>query len=140
MEMSDIIAILSLLGTIGIGIYTANLTNRINKISLNANFFNKLFLDILLEKLPEALDEAISTNLKETDSLEDIMIDLNKKIVAYKYMDKDFYEKVYNQVVNIDEFLVLDKNKNIKNTSAQNTKLEEKVEKLYQIFMTKYTK
>lgn len=88
----------------------------------------------------QASDEAISTNLKETDSLEDIMVDLNKKIIAYKYMDKDFYEKIYNQVVSIDEFLVSDKNKNVKNLSAQNAKLEEKVEKLYQIFMTKYTK
>lgn len=140
MQASDIIAILSLVGTLGLGFYTFYLTNKINKITLSANFFNKLFLDILLEDLPLALDEAISTNLKETDSLEDIMVDLNKKIIAYKYMDKDFYEKIYNQVVSIDEFLVSDKNKNVKNLSAQNAKLEEKVEKLYQIFMTKYTK
>ncbi|MGL6024351.1 MAG: hypothetical protein ACRC0F_07025, partial [Cetobacterium sp.] len=86
MQSSDIIAIFSLLGTLSLGIYTVYLTNKINKITLNANFFNKLFLDILLEELPKALDEAISTNLKETDNLEDLMIALNKKIVAYKYM------------------------------------------------------
>lgn len=140
MTLSDIIAIISLVCTLGVGIYSFILTGKVNKMTLNANFFNKLFLDILLEQLPNALDEAIETNLKQTDGLEDVMITLNKKIIAYKYLDKEFYNKIYNQVVEIDEFLVLYKNKKNKNIGVQNTKLEEKIELLYKFFMEKYTR
>lgn len=136
--LSFIFALLSFIISIKVGAKT-------NKQNLNAIYFNNIFDEFLIEKIPESLEKVKHVNNKfivENDMLDDIMTDLLRKIIFFKYKNKKFYIKLKFKIWEIDDFLannycvtcsVTEFNK-IKDT------LEKKVTKLYEVIEKEYCK
>lgn len=138
MQISDAISILALTLTFALSLHSLFLTKKINKINLNSHMFEQLFVKILFESLPLALEDAYITQLENTDKLEETIIELNIKIKCYKYIDSKFYDKVYKEITQIDDFLVLLKGRKQFNGYEESKILEDKIKELYSIFMTRY--
>lgn len=137
--ISVLVATFSLIVSIVAISSNKNLTKKINNINLNSHVFNFLFTKLILEELPEALDETFNTSLSVTTLLDDVCVNLNKKLKIYKYIDKEFYENIYNQLIQLDDLITEQKNRRAGfDIPTETKKLEIKIENLYKDLMEKY--
>lgn len=76
--------------------------------TLNKEFFEKIYFDYMIEKLPDALYkiESISGNAaQECDAMNDLIIEILDKSIFYKYFDEGFYEKIKAAIIKLEDEL-----------------------------------
>lgn len=137
-DTDNYLTILNIIVTIFLGIGGFWLNNKINSINTNITFYNKIFDEILIDKLPVAVDEAIKNNFLNFDKLDDTLVELDKKILYLKVKNYKFYSEVSEQILVIDDFLSHIYNTKIK--SGNTKKLEKEIETLYRIIYKNYNK
>lgn len=109
-----------------------------NKINLNSLFHDKIFDEILLNKLPNAVFSISHLGGKfvdENHKLDDAIMELKKRIIFFKFKDESFYDSLFEQIITIDDFLVdySDRSMNIDVFNRKCQQLEEKTQILYKI-------
>lgn len=138
MSSSDFISITSLLATVSLGVYGYFLNKKINSINMNTVFYNEIFNKILLKKLPIAVDNAIRDNFSNFDNLDNVLVELEKRILYLKFKNKKFYSEITKQIYVIDDFLSHLYKTQIKTEAIK--KFEKEIENLYQIIYKNYNK
>lgn len=138
MDTSNYIEIINIIATIILFIWGYFLNNKINSINLNTVFYNEIFNDILLKKLPAAAEETLKNNFSNFDAFDDVLVELNKNILYLKFKNKNFYTKVEKEIIKIDDFL----SHLYKTTIKPSTKnqFEKLIEDLYQVIYENYNK
>lgn len=136
----SIIAIVISVITIGFEFFGGQ---RINRINLEAHFFEIIYNEYLLEKLPNARNKVVYNNhmVTGTEELVDVLNNIRRNSIFFKYRDKKFYDNVCNHLQNFEDELVkksdrkLEEEQYIDFVKCLNNSLEE----IYDIIITKYT-
>ncbi|MCQ2081349.1 MAG: hypothetical protein MJZ11_06790 [Lachnospiraceae bacterium] len=116
---------------------------RINRINLEAKFYEEIYIDFLLEKIPSARSKLTYNNniLSGTEELIDILNEIRRKSLFFKYRDEKYYEKLCKHLQNFEDELVRKSDVSLDNeqfctfTKYVNDSLEE----IYNIIISKYT-
>lgn len=103
----------------------------------NNKFYDGVLLKPLQEKLPILINNAIDENNSTINDeaylqLDDFIKEFRKDILVFKYVDNKFFEKIDNQLIQIDELLVVMSNRD-ENFKKNYDKLLKEVGKLYNI-------
>lgn len=136
MEWGDIIGVVNVIATIALSFFGYYLNKKINTVNINAVFYNEIFNEILLKKLPKAVNEALNNNFSNFQNLDDILVELDKNILYLKYKNKNFYKKINDKITQVDDFLSHVYKVQIK--SGTKNKFEKLIEELYEIIYTNY--
>ncbi|CAD5898191.1 hypothetical protein [Carnobacterium maltaromaticum] len=115
--------------------------NLINKINLKSIFFEKIFFMILTEEIIEAQEKVnlFDNKLAGTDEMEKILSKIGKKSRYFYYTDKNFHTELKKQLLKIDELCTSTENLDRISYNEVSTNLDNELENLYSIMLTKYT-
>ncbi len=140
LTLSNIISIIAII----ISIYTVKTNKKNNKKTLNKNFFEKIFFEDMVEKIPSLLNKIekdklnFSKNCEELDQVINKMLD---KCAFYKFFAPDFYKKVKDILIKLDEELMLEPNREISVEVFKNkvSKIIELINELYKVLKEYYS-
>ena len=127
-----IISILAIIISIWSAVWTVLKNNK-------QNYNNFLYEDILKKKLnkelPSLIHEAINISTKKTDNekitkLEDLIGELRKDILIFKYQKTSFYERLDSILIKLDEQIVLI-NSRSENFDKKYEEITEEIKKMY---------
>lgn len=104
----EIVTLLISIVAIVISIAAIKNDKKCNELNLKAIFYNKIFDDFLLEKIPEAIlgVEYKDGKFKDSKNLDDAIVSLSEKIIYFKYRELEFYNKLNRLICSIDDLLV----------------------------------
>lgn len=109
MELSDVIS----LGAAAIAIISAIVvyrqTERINRINLQSAFFDEIYKEHLIRKIPEARRYIgfVNGRLIGTDKLVDELNDIRKDSLYFYYNNKIFFQKLKDIMQELENFLIV---------------------------------
>lgn len=83
-------------------------SQRINRTNLEADFFKDIYGDYLMKKIPAARTVFHYSNhiLSDTDDLIEVLNDIRRSSLFYKYKDKKFYKKLCTLLQGLEDKLV----------------------------------
>jgi len=116
---------------------------RINRINLEAKFYENIYEEFLLNELPNARNKLVYNNniVSGADTLIDVLNDMRRKSLFFKYRDFKFYEEIYDLLQELENELVKKSDKNL--DSDEFCKFTEyvklKMEEIYSVIINKYT-
>lgn len=116
---------------------------RINSINLEARFYEKIYEDFLLDQLPNARNRMVYNNNLVTgaDGLIDVLNDMRRKSLFFKYKDSKFYADLCRLLQQIEDELVRKSDKKLDDDEycefVDFIKL--KMEEIYALIIDKYT-
>ena len=118
-------------------------SQRINRINLEAKFYEEIYNEFLLEKIPNARNKLTYNNniISGTEDLIDVLNDIRRKSLFFKYRDEKYYGNLCKHLQDFEDELVQksdvshDNEQFCKFTKYVNDSLEE----IYNIIISKYT-
>lgn len=146
--ISILIGVFSLMFSI-ISMHKSNeVTKQISEKTMNSKFFEEIFFEDIILKLPKALADLENSPCNHQEAcnrIDKTIVDILERAKFYKYFDEIFYNNVKNAVQSIQdkEFELLDcmDNENIgKNIFNDKTKeINCEVDKLYNLLKNQYS-
>lgn len=110
MNISLKISILSLIISIGTVFFEYFFNKKINSINLDAEYFNDIFKDFLIEHIPEKrakVQRTSSGNIIGIDPFLDLLRKIRKKSLFFKFKDREFYNELLSTIQELEDELVL---------------------------------
>lgn len=106
--ISVIIAAISAVISIISCIYNSKQTKKINNINIKSRYFEKIFDDFLIYKVPEArnyirFDE--NGKLADYQKYIDVLSDMRKAASFFKYDNNEFFKKLKDVTQNLENYL-----------------------------------
>lgn len=137
------LSIMSIVITIIIAMIEARRTYRINKTSLESDYFKKIFMEHLINSIPKCrryiwFDK--SGKLKDTKMLSNELKQIRQDSLYFLYNDKKFYDKLKYITQELEDYLV-SKEDTIFHGEEQTDALnyiQEKLKELYKIINNRY--
>lgn len=116
---------------------------KINSLNLQSRYFEKIFDEYLIKKIPESRKYIKYHNdrLVDADRLIDTTDELKKDSLYFKYSNKEFYEKLKKNIDDLGVFLTACSNRNESDLDQQVKNLleiGEKIESIYKL-INKYS-
>lgn len=116
---------------------------KINSLNLQSRYFEKIFDEYLIKKIPESRKYIKYHNdrLVDADRLIDTTDELKKDSLYFKYSNKEFYEKLKKNIDDLGVFLTDCSNRNESDLDQQVKNLleiGEKIESIYKL-INKYS-
>lgn len=135
--IGTLIAIVSLVKTL-------RLEKQINKVTLNAKFFEEIFFESIIHKIPSQFNKIEFDGKKiilDYDACSDIVTDLLDNAKFYKYFKEEFYLKLKNNLIGIDDLLQSwpDKEYDVDDFVKQKGIMDNKIEALYKVLKQEYS-
>lgn len=138
-----IISVIALIASIIVAVVQYKSNIRINHINLEAIYFNDIYKDYLIKKLPK------SRSLLHIDSggkllyINDLVIDLQqmrKDSLYYLYKDKAYYTELKKSLQKLEDFLVEQSANTIPHEEYANFhyKIEEDLREIYSLITNKF--
>lgn len=139
--ISVIVAFLSLI----ISLFTFRRNKIVAEKNLNKKFFDDIFSDTIIKIIPNKLLQIESNKQlieNNCDELETVINDLLDKAMFYKYFEENFYNKIRDTIIKIDEKLVQRPNNNVSTEIfiQYNKELHVLVQNLYKELKVYYSK
>lgn len=139
--ISLIFAIISTVISVVSIVITFFQNQKINSSSLKSRYFEKIFDEYLIKKIPEARKYAKYNNdkLDGANHLIDTMDELKKDSLYFEYSNKEFYEKLKKRIDELGVFLTDCSNRSESNPSQQLknlSKIEEDITSIYKLINT----
>lgn len=81
---------------------------RVNRINLEANFYEKIYNEFLIDKIPNARNAIVYNNNKVSgaDELIDVLNDMRRKSLFFKYKEEKFYNTLCKKLQDLENELV----------------------------------
>lgn len=83
-------------------------TTKTTEKTLNKDFFEKIYFEYMIKKLPDALHSLESKNKNaklECDHMNDLILEILDKSIFYKYFDEPFYNKIRDIIIKLEDEL-----------------------------------
>lgn len=119
--------------------------NKNNKVNLKASNFHSLYDDYMLKKIPLArrrIEIDKRGKLVGFDELDSVLMELKHDSIYYRYIDKDYYEKLSKKLADIQDYFYDNEKKIFDCTEIPDVMktIEEKIASVYEILNGKYEK
>lgn len=116
---------------------------RINRVNLRSIYYEKIYNDFLVTKIPEARNKLIynNNNVSNTDELIDVLNDMRRKSLFFKYQDEKFYKRICSMLQNLEDKLVTNGEKTLDSDEycKFTNEVKESIEKIYKAIFDRYT-
>lgn len=116
---------------------------RINRVNLEANFYEKIYNDFLLTTLPNARKKLVFNNniISGTETLIDTLNDIRRDSIFFLYRDEKFYKELCAKLQELEDELVKKSDKVLENDDfcKFTENVNEELEVIYSIIISKYT-
>lgn len=115
-----------------------------NRKNMEADYYKEIFMKYLLKEIPEKQKyisfqgEKLNNGYKKFNV---VINNLRRDILYFRYRKPEFYEKLKDNLVAIDEYLVKEYGKTKVNYQEQRqffNELDEKITQLYNLIMENY--
>ena len=104
-----IISIISLLLSIIITFCEIRENRKINDISLESEYFDYLFKELLLKEIPKSrakISFNMNSNLINTEDLVSTLNDIRHSALYFQYTDTEFFNNLKTELQNLEDYLV----------------------------------
>ena len=143
MEMSDILALIAIILSIGTALYQWKRESHFNKVNLEAEYFRDLYKEHLLTSLPKKrlllhFEDGI---LCDMDDFLNELNSIRQNSLYFYYVDTKFYMELKSILQNLEDYLIECGNQVIidkENQDAVFQEIQEKLKDLYDLLMKKY--
>ena len=143
--MIEIASLLLSIFAIVVSICTAICEYKTNKYMANkgleATYYQKIFDDFLINRIPEGRKKLVfNYKLENADFLVNSLSVLKRKIIYFRYRDKDFYSILNKQITKLEDYLVTVNNQEIDSIAITDIliRIDGYIDKLYEIIFQNY--
>lgn len=144
--ISTIAIVVSVISIIvsAIAAHVANKQNlRLNRINMKARYYEKIFDEYLIRKIPQARKylRFDKNRLVDSQQLSDVLSTLLNDSLYFKYDDKEFYQKLRHMIQEIEDYVLECGNRTYEQEDQAEVYIEiqRKLEKLYRYINDNYT-
>lgn len=139
-----ILSIISFISSLVIAIYEIVENRKINKISLESEYFDSLFKDFLLKKIPSTrikIQFNSEGNLIDTEEFVSVLNEIRKNSLYFIYTDKDFYNELKYSLQDLENYILNEENKELigEDQTTFFNNVQEKITTIYDIMISKYS-
>lgn len=113
----------------------------LNKTNLEAEYFNKLYDQFLMQDIPEARNflHYSDNNFGGINQLIEVLREIRKKSIFFKYHNKAFYEEMLTLIQKIEDDLILNEGEMNSDTYVVfYTRLEKEIGDMYECITNRY--
>lgn len=144
MEWAGVSCIISII-SLGMSIRTFYKNKKIAEKNLNKKFFEDIYSEYMIDKIPQTLLKLQSDKLKfnkSCEELEKLVNEILDKSVFYKFFDPNFYDNTKKVLIEIDDKLVGLPNKEVSSELLlkYSEEINELVKRLYDVLKKYYSK
>ena len=143
-SLTDILATIAIIISIISLVTSVYIENKKLKRESDAKFFQDIYYSYMKKIIPKAessIDfDRENNKITGINGMVDLLLDLREQSMPYKYIDKTFYDKFINFLVNTEDFYIAELNTvrdKQKFEIFQNKSLK-KMEALYRIWNNKF--
>lgn len=116
---------------------------RINRVNLRSTYYVEIYNNFLVTKIPEARNKLIYNNnrISNTDELIDVLNDMRRKSLFFKYQDEKFYKKICDLLQSLEDKLVTDGDESLDSDEycSFTKEVKESIDKIYKMIFDRYT-
>lgn len=87
-------------------------SKKLNKINIESEYFDKVYTDFLMIKLPEARLKIsyVDNKIKGIDDYIDVLRDMRKKSIYFKFANNNFYNSLLRKIQELEDLIILGNN------------------------------
>lgn len=146
MDVETVSLILSILALLVSGAVALNDHLReikLNKINLSATYFDEIYKDHLIYKIPQArrmIRFGADNKLADTENMIDELNQIRKDSLYFCYTDEKFYNDIVSKLQNLEDFLIISEDRVIldeQQTAFWNS-VQSKLNSIYSCVMNRY--
>lgn len=139
-----ILSIISIISSLVIAIYEIVENRKINKISLESEYFDSLFKDFLLKKIPSTrikIQFNSEGKLIDTEEFVSVLNEIRKDSLYFIYTDKDFYNELKYSLQDLENYILNEENNELigEDQTTFFNNVQEKITTIYDIMISKYS-
>lgn len=116
---------------------------RLNKVNLESRYYDEIYKEYLIMKIPEARNKLVFNNNKilGADTLIDVLNEMRRNSIFFKFHNKKFYDSLYGKLQCLEDELVEKSDKTLENDEfcSFTNEVNDGLEKIYDIILTNYT-
>ena len=105
--------------------------------------YEEIYNNFLVTKIPEARNKLIYNNnrISNTDELIDVLNDMRRKSLFFKYQDEKFYKKICDLLQSLEDKLVTDGDESLDSDEycSFTKEVKESIDKIYKTIFDRYT-
>ncbi len=136
-----VLSIVSFIVSSVIGIYEIFENRKLKNISLESEYFDSLFKDFLLKKIPITRTKIrfdINSKLVDTDEFIDVLNEMRHNALYFLYTDKKFFNKLKNSLQDLEDYNSGDKVIAGEEQTDFFKTIQDKLVDIYDIMLNKY--
>ena len=143
-SLTDILATIAIFISIISLVTSVYIENKKLKRESDAKFFQDIYYSYMKKIIPEAessIDfDRENNKITGINGMVDLLLDLREQSMPYKYIDKTFYDKFINFLVNTEDFYIAELNtvRDKQKFEIFQNKKKKKMEALYRILNNKF--
>lgn len=107
---SNIVSVIALIISIGVPLVEHFSNKRINSISIDSHYYNEIYEQYLLVEIPEKrlkLERKPTGDVVGCTEFLDMLRDIRKKSLCFKFVNEDFYKILYVHIQNLEDELTM---------------------------------
>lgn len=109
MDLSDILAFIAIIVSIIVYFRGERINKGINKHNSNQKFFEKIYFDYMIHKIPSAwnqFDQSSGLLEEPGDNLNKVINEMLDQSLFYKFFNRTFYNDLSKILIELDDLLV----------------------------------
>lgn len=141
--VSLILSLISFVTSVIIAIYEIVENRKLNSVSLESEYFDSLFKDFLLNKIPltrSTIKFDMNSKLVGTEEFINVLKDMRHNSLYFQYTDVSFFDELKKALFDLEDYILNSENKEI--TGEEQTEFFNEVQKkivvIYKILLNKY--
>lgn len=145
--MSDkialVLSILSLISSIVMVIFQVKKSKKLNDITLESNYFDYLYRDLLVLKIPSARVKMTfnsESHLVGTEEILSVITEIRHKSMYFQYADKAFYDNLKRKLEDLENYIVRTEDKVVKGEDQRDffNTIHSRISGIYNLMLSKY--
>lgn len=104
-----VLSIISILASIGLTIWQIIENRKINDISIESEYFDYLFKELLLKEIPKSRAQIsfdMNSQLINTEALITTLNQIRHSALYFQYTDREFFNQLKTALMDLEDYLV----------------------------------
>lgn len=104
-----VLSIISILASIGLAIWQIIENRKINDISIESEYFDYLFKELLLKEIPKSRAQIsfdMNSQLINTEALITTLNQIRHSALYFQYTDREFFNQLKTALMDLEDYLV----------------------------------